>query len=54
MNISTTNWPAMAVPNAFGTRHSRLGSGCMFNLGLSIAYKGPQPEVNWDRTEASR
>jgi len=52
LNISTTSWPTMSVAKA--TRHSRLSQGCVFSLGLSIAYSGQNPETNLDRLTVSR
>ena len=52
LNISTTSWPTMSVAKA--TRHSRLSQGCVFSLGLSIAYSGQKPETNLDRLTVSR
>jgi hypothetical protein len=52
LNISTTSWPTMSVAKA--TRHSRLSQGCVFSLGLSIAYSRQKPETNLDRLTVSR
>jgi hypothetical protein len=52
INISAKSWPTMPVAKA--TRHSRLSQGCVFSLGLSIAYSGQNSETNLDRLTVSR